>query len=158
MVKLDSNQPETLPVTKSISSSIKSSIIFLLKFIWRFFPRSYNLAKLAKLCRRNCRHLSLIQTYTRGKGIWWRCLTKVGGAVIWKFESIPQFGGFRSKCSKVGIARLSYNWCHSRAYLWKSYTWSESLCIQGINPTLEFLVDCNNSGLSLRRSFYFTVT
>ena len=43
MFKFDSNQPETLPVTKSPSSSMKLSIVFLLKFIWRFFPRSYNL-------------------------------------------------------------------------------------------------------------------
>ena len=73
MVKLDSNQPETSPVTKSPSSSIKSSIIFLLKFIWGFFPRS---------CQGNFRRLSLIETYARGKGIWCRWLTKVGDPAL----------------------------------------------------------------------------
>ena len=38
----DSNQLETLPVTKS--PSMNCSIIFLLKFIWRFFLWSYNLS------------------------------------------------------------------------------------------------------------------
>ena len=69
MFKFDSNQLEMLPVTKSPPSSMKSSIIFLLKFIWSFFPWSYNLP--------------------------W--LTKVGWAVIRKFETILQFSGFCSK-------------------------------------------------------------
>ena len=35
--------------------------------------------------------------HTRGKGIWWRKQTKVGGAAMPELEPIPHFGGFRSK-------------------------------------------------------------
>ena len=109
-----------LPVRKS-PSSMKSWIIFLLKFIWRFFPPLYNLpcglnsAVASKITFiKNFRCLSLIEMYKPGKGIWWR-LTKVGGTVIQKFDSILQFGGFRNILSSLDLTPALHTflvlWC-----------------------------------------------
>ena len=88
---------------QSPSSSMKSWIIFLPKFIWRFFP-----SLCAKLCHRNFRRLSLIEKYSRGKGIWWGWLTK------WAGQWYKNLNPFRS--SVVFVVRTFFRCCSSSSH------------------------------------------